>query len=341
MIQTVLASGTAGAPPLQVHLVGGAGTSTSTTVLVALAGVALGGLLTFLGQASVERIRTGARLRAAAQLLGPDLIAKQMAIIALRASPVWQSPDAFSSLLDREAWRESRAELGYGDREMFLTLIAAYNQLGHVEQQARAKVGQGLDQSAHDLLESTMSSLTQALVFLGTLHEPPRWFQLGRQIRFRRDRRVAIRNARAARMKQSQLLAASSRGQKMAQADDPAPGAFVPGGKRSLKKKIASGDAARARPPPRPLAEPAFRCGELALGPVAPHRQHSSPLRRAVATCRRMNCTGKTIHEVHPVVANPIAGRDMTERRKRHAVGIGPAPSAGQWAAASPGTGQP
>jgi hypothetical protein len=223
IIRSVFASPTAAAAPLQVHLVGGTGTSASTTVLVALAGVALGGLLNFLGQASVERSRTGARVRAAAQLLGPDLIAKQMVIIALRASPVWQSPDAFSSLLEREAWRESRADLGYGDRETFLTLIAAYNQLGHVEQQARAKVGQGLDQSAQDLLESTMSSLTQALIFLGTLHEPPRWFQLRRQIKFRRDRHVAIRNARAARVKQSQLLAASSGGQNTVQADEPAP----------------------------------------------------------------------------------------------------------------------
>lgn len=201
---------TAAAPLVQVHLVGGMGTSTSTTVLVALAGVALGGLLNFLGQASVERGRTGARVRAAAQLLGPDLIAKQMVMIAMKASPVWRSPGDFSSLLDREAWRESRADLGYGDRETFLTLIAAYNQLTHVEDLARAKVGQGLDPSAHDLLESTMSSLTQALIFLGTLQEPPRWFQLRRAIRFRRDRRVAIRNARAARTKQSQLLAGSA-----------------------------------------------------------------------------------------------------------------------------------
>lgn len=135
-----------------------------------------------------------------------------MVIIAMEAGPVWRSPDDFSSLLDREVWRESRADLGYGDRETFLTLIAAYNQLTHVEEQARAKVGQGLDQSARDLLEFTMNSLTQALIFLGTLQEPPRWFQLRRGLKFHRDRRVAIRNARAARMKQSQLLAASARG---------------------------------------------------------------------------------------------------------------------------------
>lgn len=178
------------------------------SLVVALLGVAVGAFLTFLASLALARRRTKARLRAAERLLGVDLVGKSMGAMAMLNGSVWPRPDSMPPFLtDIEAWRAARHDLSFGDREAWFTLTSLYVQVERVDQRSRRAPGDPLTVEDRRLLQSLQSSAMQAIALLGVLSEVPPWFRLRARMRHRHQRRDALANVRAERLRQSQALA--------------------------------------------------------------------------------------------------------------------------------------
>jgi len=183
------------------------GISATTTLLVGLIGVLVGGLLNLGVEHRLEATKTRARVMAAGRLLSTDLIAKLGAVLFIESIGKWMPPDDVPGLPDRSAWNLARPDLAYNDLDAWLTVARVYVGSENIEQIASRRAGAQLTDKDRDLLKAASNTVSEAIAILDVFADEPSRLRHPIAHRAYRKRRNATR-AKLAQARKAEAEAA-------------------------------------------------------------------------------------------------------------------------------------